>query len=129
MRQIIPTYRQQKQDAEAALNQKVLETQLKVFENTQTELAKTIGALKVEEVKGNVQMILKQIDTAGFDAPKELAGPNGPVLVAISKDGSAIMEIDVNPAAADKDGKFKKESIRVRPNPARMGLNTQNAPR
>jgi soluble lytic murein transglycosylase-like protein len=129
MRQIIPTYRQQKQDAEAALNQKVLETQLKVFENTQTELAKTIGALKVEEVKGNVQMILKQIENAGFDAPKELQGPNGPVLVAISKDGSAIMEIDINPAAADKDGKFKKESIRVRQNPARMGLNTQNAPR
>jgi hypothetical protein len=38
------------------------------------------------------------------------------------------MEIDINPAAADKDGKFKKESIRVRPNPARVGLNTQNAP-
>ena len=129
MRQIIPAYRQQKQDAEAAVTGKVFEAQLDVWKNTQTELAKTIGALKVEEVKGNVQMILKQIDTAGFDAPKELAGPNGPVLVAISKDGSAIMEIDVNPAAADKDGKFKKESIRVRPNPARMGLNTQNAPR
>ncbi len=129
MRQIIPAYRQQKQDAEAAVTGKVFEAQLDVWKNTQTELAKTIGALKVEEVKGNVQMILKQIENAGFDAPKELAGPNGPVLVAISKDGSAIMEIDVNPAAADKDGKFKKESIRVRPNPARMGLNTQNAPR
>lgn len=124
---ILPAWRQKVTDTQAAVKSKLFDAQLDVWKTTQGEMAKTLGALKVEEVRGNVELIKKRIDAAGFDAPKELAGPNGPVLVAISKDGSSIMEIDVNPAAADKDGKFKREAIRVRPNPARAGLNTANA--
>lgn len=124
---ILPAWRQKVSDTQAAVKSKLFDAQLDVWKTTQGEMAKTLGALKVEEVRGNVELIKKRIDAAGFDAPKELAGPNGPVLVAISKDGSSIMEIDVNPAAADKDGKFKREAIRVRPNPARAGLNTANA--
>jgi soluble lytic murein transglycosylase-like protein len=123
---ILPSYRQRQMDAAVAVKSKVFEAQMDVYKNTQTELAKTIGALKIEEVRGNVELIKKRLDSAGFDAPKEVPGPNGPVLIAISKDGNAIMEVDLNPAAADADGKFPKESIRVRPNPARAGLNTAN---
>jgi hypothetical protein len=125
--QILPQHRQKQTDAAVALKSKVANAQIDVWKDTQIEVAKTIGALKVEDVKSNTEIIKKRIDVLGYDAPKELAGPNGPVLVAVSKDGMSIMEIDINPSASDKDGKFKREAIRVRPNPARAGLNTANA--
>jgi hypothetical protein len=125
--QILPSHRRAQTEAAIALKSKLAETQLDVWKNTQIEVAKTIGALKVEDVKANTEIIKKRIDALGYQAPKEVAGPNGPILVSISNDGMSIMEIDINPAASDKDGKFKREAIRVRPNPARAGLNTANA--
>jgi molecular chaperone GrpE (heat shock protein) len=123
---ILPSYRQKQMDAAVAVKSKVFDAQMDVYKNTQTELAKSLGAFKVEEIRGNVELIKKRLDLSGFEGFKELPGPNGPVLIATSKDGNAIMEVDLNPAAADADGKFPKESIRVRPNPARAGLNTAN---
>jgi hypothetical protein len=123
---ILPSYRQRQMDAAVAVKSKLGEAQLDVWKNTQIEMAKNIGELRVENVRGNVEIIKKQMDARGYSAPKEVPGPNGPVLISVSEDGNSIMQIDVNPPALDKDGKFPRESIRVYPNPARAGLNTAN---
>jgi hypothetical protein len=119
---IIPAWRDKLAAAQQAVKSKVFETELKVYENTRTEMAKLIGSLKVEDLKGQYGLIQEQLKQQGFTELKETQGPNGPMLYATSKDGTVVMQIDVNPPTISPDSKVKLEQVRIIPNPARAGL-------
>ena len=124
MRNIDQSYRQRKQDAEAALYSKQFETQLETAKLVQVELVKGINSLKVESFKSQTELIKKAMEMQGFDNPQKVINPDGgESLVAFSKDGNYVARFDMNPAKMGTDGKFAAENITVLPTQMNRGLN------
>jgi hypothetical protein len=124
MRTIDQSYRQRKQDAEAALYSKQFETQLETAKLVQVELVKGINSLKVESFKSQTELIKKAMEMQGFDSPQKVINPDGgESLVAFSKDGNYVARFDMNPAKMGTDGKFSAENITVLPTQMNRGLN------
>lgn len=119
---IIPSWAEKLAQVQAAQKSKLFDIQLETWKDTQKVMAESLGRIRVEEIKGDYSIITERMKLLGYENFQKVQGPNGEMLVGTSKDGNAIMQIDVNPTALDKDGTYKRESVRVLPNPARAGL-------
>ena len=119
---ILPVWRDKLTAAEQGVKSKLFDAQLESWKDTQKVMAESLGRIRVEEIKGDYSIITERMKLLGYENFQKIQGPNGEMMVGTSKDGNAIMQIDVNPTALDKDGTYKRESVRVLPNPARAGL-------
>lgn len=119
---ILPVWRDKLTAAEQGVKSKLFEAQLESWKETQKVMAESLGKIRVEEIKGDYSIITERMKLLGYENFQKIQGPNGEMMVGTSRDGNAIMQIDVNPTALDKDGTYKRESVRVLPNPARAGL-------
>ncbi len=112
---ILPSHRAKQMEATYAMKQKLFDLQADVWKKAQGELAEMVKGMRIEEIKQNSAIIQERLKLSKFGALKEAMGPNGPMLYALSDDGSAMIQIDPNPPAMDKDGKYPNEPVKVMP--------------
>jgi hypothetical protein len=123
MRSINEQYNQQKLAAEAALSSKVMETNLETAKLVKVELVKGINSLQLEGVKSQTELAKKYMEQQGFENVQKVINPNGgETVIATSRDGNYIVQIDLNPAKLGTDGKFTAEAVTVLPTGMNRGL-------
>jgi hypothetical protein len=124
MRNIDQSYRQRKQDAEAALYSEQFKTELETAKLVKVELVKGINSLKVESFKSQTELIKKAMEMQGFESLQKVINPDGgESLVGVSRDSNYIVRIDMNAAKMGKDGKYPAEAVTIIPTGMNRGLN------
>lgn len=113
MTNVDKTYRTNKAAADALLASKQAEAQIKANADIQVEMAKALGSINIEQVKGQWSAYAKQLEQSNeFQVTNSNDGSGR--LFVMPKDGSGrVFSFDPNRPGAGPDGKIKPESFKL----------------
>lgn len=113
MQNVSETYRTNKAQADALIATEAAKAQIKANADIQVEMAKTLGSINIEQVKGQWSVYAKQLEQSNeFQVTNSNDGSGR--LFVMPKDGSGrVFSFDPNRPGTGPDGKIKPESFKL----------------